>query len=317
MTGHSPPFAQILADQGFVILDGALATELERRGADLRDPLWSAKLLIESPELIQTVHADYLNAGADIISTASYQATLDGFMARGLTYSEAVNLLLLSVKLAVDARDEYWATAAIQQGRHRPLVAASIGPYGAYLANGSEYSGSYGLSVEELMDFHRPRVAVLAESDADILAFETIPCLDEARAIIQLLKEFPHCSAWLSFSCCDGYHTCHGESITQCALLAESSDQIVAVGINCTAPRFISSLIREASRRSTKPIVVYPNSGESWDAKACKWVTGSQAESIAASAEEWYGAGARLIGGCCRTTPDDIAQVRFALIGVH
>jgi len=238
-------------------------------------------------------------------------------MARGLTYAEAADLLALSVELAVDARDEYWSETGTQSGRPRPLVAASIGPYGAYLANGSEYSGNYGLSVEELMDFHRPRVAILAESDVDLLAFETIPCLDEARAIVQLLAEFPHCSAWLAFSCCDGHHTCHGESITQCASLAGSSAQIVSVGVNCTAPRFIESLVRDAHGATEKPIVVYPNSGESWDADARKWISGSAEVGIASGVYKWHAAGARLIGGCCRTTPDDIAQMRCALIGVH
>ncbi len=156
------PFERFLGDGGVVILDGALATELEQRGANLNDALWSARILLEDPDLIRQVHYDYLVAGADVITTASYQATFEGFARRGLDHEQAAELMRLSVRLALEARDAFWAEPANRAGRVRPLVAASVGPYGAYLADGSEYRGDYGLSVAELMDFHRPRMAVLA-----------------------------------------------------------------------------------------------------------------------------------------------------------
>ncbi len=302
-----------LDSQSFIVLDGALATELEGRGADLHDSLWSAKVLIESPEMIREVHLHYLRAGADIISTASYQATINGFMERGLTQLQAKALLRLSAQLALDARDEFWSDPQNRIGRERPLVAASLGPYGAYLADGSEYSGDYGLNEEELVEFHRPRLEIMASTDVDLFAFETVPCLQEGRAIVRLLDEYPQKPAWISYSCRDGEHVNHGELIADCAQLANTSDQVIAVGINCTAPRYIMPLVANACRATNKPIVVYPNSGESYDARRGCWVVATKEGSIASGASAWNAAGAKLIGGCCRTTPDDIRQIRDVL----
>lgn len=311
------PIENALAQQPYLVLDGALATELERRGADLHDDLWSAKLLIESPQMIHDVHMDYLRAGADVVSSASYQATIDGFMARGLTRADAIDLIRLSAQLAIDARDEFWAIPQNRVGRVKPLVAASLGPYGAYLADGSEYSGDYGLSDQDLVDFHRERVDTLIDMDIDLFAFETVPCQQEGRAIIQLLSDYPQACAWLSFSCRDGEYTNHGEPIADCARMADEPEQIVAVGVNCTPPRYIESLIQHARLRTDKPIVVYPNSGESYDAQQGCWVEGTEDGSIASGVAAWAAAGASLIGGCCRTTPDDIALIRQALISRH
>ena len=221
------PLAEILNKQGFVVLDGALATELERHGADLNDALWSAKILMEAPGLIRAVHADYLRAGADVITTASYQATLPGFLARGLSRENAIELLKLSVELAVDARDEFWAIDENRVGRIRPLVAASIGPYGAFLADGSEYKGMYNLTEDELIEFHRPRMEILAAADADLMAFETVPSIVEGRAILRLLAEFAGCRAWITFSCRDGHHVSSGELFADFVSLADRSEQIL------------------------------------------------------------------------------------------
>jgi len=171
------PIASILDLQPVLVIDGALATELERRGCDLKDSLWSAKILLEQPEKIKQVHYDYFKAGADCAITASYQATIPGFAKRGLTEAEAIDLMKKSVALAKEARDEFWTDEANRTDRAKPFVAASVGPYGAYLANGEEYVGNYGLTEQELMDFHRPRMKALVEAGTDILACETLPCL--------------------------------------------------------------------------------------------------------------------------------------------
>lgn len=309
------PLSVLQATQDTIILDGALATELERRGADLRDPLWSAKVLVEQPELIRQLHYDYLVAGADIITTASYQASFAGFARRGIDATAAADLLQRSVDLARAARDDFWANPANRRGRSRPLVAASVGPYGAFLADGSEYRGDYGLSAEELMAWHRPRLAVLAAAGADLLACETLPCLVEGQALARLLPEFPDVAAWLSFSCRDGDHLAHGEPFTAAAAVAERAPQIVAFGVNCTAPRYVESLLLEARAVTDKPLLCYPNSGESWDASARCWVEGSAGQTLAGGAERWRAAGARLIGGCCRTSPEDIRSLRALLLG--
>jgi homocysteine S-methyltransferase len=296
----------ILHEYPVMVLDGALATELEWRDCDLDDPLWSARVLIEQPELIKQVHAEYFAAGADCATTATYQASFEGFARRGLARSEAAALMRLAVRLATEARDVLWSDPANRQGRPRPLVAASIGSYGAYLADGSEYSGEYELSEQELMAFHRPRLAVLAESEADILACETIPSLLEARALAKLLTEFPGREAWMSFSARDGTHTSHGERIADCAAELNRYDQVVAIGVNCTAPRFVADLVAACREATEKPILAYPNSGEAYDPAGHCWTGPDEVDSLVELAQTWYARGARIIGGCCRTTPADI-----------
>ena len=306
-------FEPFFANQGVVILDGALATELEQRGAVLNDALWSARLLADDPGLIRQVHEDYLRAGADVITTASYQATFAGFARRGLGHDETAALMRHSVELALAARDHFWADPANRLGRQRPLVAASIGPYGAYLADGSEYRGDYGLSTAELKDFHHPRMAVLAASGADLLACETIPCAEEGEALVQLLAEFAPLPAWLSFSCRSGSEVADGGLFAEAAALANRSEQVLAVGVNCTAPRYVEDLLRAAAGVTAKPLLCYPNSGEAWDPLHNCWVGSSGVTDFRAPAVRWRAAGARLIGGCCRTTPDDIRALREGL----
>ncbi|MCC7118469.1 MAG: homocysteine S-methyltransferase [Anaerolineales bacterium] len=303
------PIERLLQNQSLIVLDGALATELEKRGCDLNDPLWSAKVLLEQPELIQQVHLDYFNAGADIAITASYQATVEGFAQRGLNKNQALELIKKSVRIAKDARDEYVQSGLKRINGWMPLVAGSVGPYGAYLADGSEYRGDYALSQQALMDFHRPRMSALIAAGADLLACETIPCLSEAQALLTLLGEFPEISAWFAFSAKDGQRICHGESIAECAHLLNSSPQVAAIGVNCTAPAHIPSLIGEIKKASAKPIVVYPNSGEVYDPNTNAWYGETSHTDFGLQAQVWLQSGATLLGGCCRTTPEHIREV--------
>jgi len=303
------PIDSILKDYSIIILDGALATELEGRGCDINDSLWSAKILVEHPDVIEQVHYDYFAAGADCAITSSYQATIDGFVKRGFSKNEAISLIKKSVEIAKKARDEFWKDEVNRKNRPYPLVAASVGPYGAYLADGSEYRGDYKLTEKELMDFHRPRVKALVEAGADILACETIPCLLEAKAIVKLLQEFPGVYCWISFSAKNNLEISNGELISDCAKSLDKYDQVAAIGINCTPPQYITSLISEIYKNSKKPIVVYPNSGEEYDADTKSWHGHSASGAYGRSAKEWYDKGARLIGGCCRTNPEDIRSI--------
>jgi homocysteine S-methyltransferase len=302
------PLDAFLVRQPILVLDGALATELERRGADLADPLWSAKYLVEQPELIRRVHWEYFNAGADVATTATYQATFEGFARRGLDTTAAATLMRSAVTLAMEARDDFWALPGHRTGRVRPLVAASVGPYGAFLADGSEYRGHYGLSERALKEFHRSRLEVLAQARADLLAFETIPCLSEAVALAELLTEFPSLHAWMSFSCQDDGRNCEGQPLSDCAAAMQPFAQIAAVGVNCSRPEHIAPALRMMGAHTDKPLLAYPNSGEQYDPVAKRWQ--GHAESFAGQSRAWYEAGARLIGGCCRTTPGDIATLR-------
>lgn len=311
----SNPIQRFLDRQGAVVLDGGLASELEARGCDLSDALWSARLLMDDPEQIRQVHLAYFQAGADCVITASYQASVAGFMARGLSEAEALAMLRLSAQLGLDARREFWSAAADQSGRLRPLVAASVGPYGAFLADGSEYSGNYDLDEEGLLSWHRQRWHILAESGVDLLACETLPSMAEARALRLLLKEAPEMPAWFSFSCRDGLHISDGTPIAACGELLAQEAQVVAIGINCTAPRFIPSLISQLRSVSEKPIVVYPNSGETYDVENKRWLGLSDAASFGDYSFQWHEQGAALIGGCCRTGPAHIQQIAERMRG--
>jgi homocysteine S-methyltransferase len=312
---HPDPFGPLLARDGVLVLDGGLATQLEAQGHDLSDRLWSARLLVEDPGAIVDAHLAYFRAGARVATTASYQATFEGFAGRGIDHDDAVALLRRSVELAGMARDRFRAERATA-GAPDPdplFVAASIGPYAAMLADGSEYRGRYGLTVDELVAFHRERLVVLAATGADALAVETIPELEEAMAIVRLLDETPAARAWVSFSCADGGHLRSGVPIEAAVEAVAGSPGVVAVGVNCTAPEHVEALIRRARSATTKPIIAYPNSGEGWDAAARRWTGSGTARVDPASARRWYDAGAVLIGGCCRVTPDQIALVAAGL----
>ncbi len=311
---RSNPLTPFLEAQGVVILDGGLATELEARGEELDDELWSAKVLRDNPGVVRQVHLDYLRAGADCVVSASYQATFEGFARQGLTGLETESLLRRSVSLALEARRTFWVENQ-DPGRLRPLVAASVGPYGAFLADGSEYTGGYALNRRELREFHRRRLEVLADSGADLLACETIPSIEEAQALCDLLEEGSGVPAWMTFSCRDGERISDGTPFAEAVAVAVACTRVIAVGINCTAPEVIGQLLASAGK-VTKPLVVYPNSGESWDGADKQWVqTESHADPVALCSG-WRALGVELLGGCCRTGPDDIRAMRARLISV-
>ena len=305
----APSLAQALA-AGPVVLDGGLSNQLEAQGADLRDTLWSARLLADDPARITTAHAAYYAAGAQVVITSSYQASFQGFATRGIDKAQAAQLLRRSVELAREAE----VAAAEREARdgaspRRRWVAASVGPYGAILADGSEYRGRYGLSIADLEAFHALRFETLAGAIPDVLALETIPDTDEARALMNLVRG-SGVPCWLSFSAV-GRKTRAGQPLTEAFALAADVDEVIAVGVNCCAPRDVRAAVEIASSVTGKPVVVYPNSGEAWDAKARAWREESTFD--AGLVRSWIDAGARLIGGCCRVGPDAIRQVSSAV----
>lgn len=297
----TPSLAEALAD-GTVVLDGGMSNQLASAGHDLSDELWSARLLAEDPEAVTAAHLAYFDAGADVAITASYQATFEGFARRGTGQDEAAALLALSVECA--------RTAVRRSRTSRPLwVAASVGPYGAMLADGSEYRGRYGLSVTELERFHRPRMEVLAAAAPDVLALETVPDADEAEALLRALRGLG-VPAWLSYSAA-GDRTRAGQPLEDAFALAARADEVIAVGVNCCTPEDADHAVALAARVTGKPVVVYPNSGEEWDAGARAW-TGSPTFT-ASRVTGWRESGARLIGGCCRVGPETISSVAGTL----
>jgi len=289
-----------------LILDGALASELESRGCDLTDALWSAKVLIENPELIYQVHYDYFKAGAQVATTASYQATPQGFARHGLNEAEALRLIARSVELARRARADYLAE---QPEAGALLVAGSVGPYGAFLADGSEYRGDYSLPQQEMIDFHRARVRTLIDAGADLLACETLPSFAETQALVHLLEEFPAMPAWFSFTLHDSEHLSDGTPLCEVVTLLESCPQVVALGINCISMEKVIAALAVLSSLTTIPLVVYPNAGGQYDASTKMWHSAAATCSLSDHLQAWQKVGAKLIGGCCRTTPADIAAI--------
>ena len=304
------PLAPFLDDQGFVVLDGGLATALEARGHALDARLWSARLLIDAPDAVRAVHRDYLEAGADCITTASYQASLAGFRSIGLSDAEFDDLLRRSVQLAIEARDAFWSREEVRRGRREPIVAASVGPYGAYLADGSEYDGRYGIGPEELYAFHRRRFEVLASTEADVVACETIPSGAEADVLLAILDEVPDTWAWFSFSCRDGRHLNDGTPFADAVRACSAHSRVAAVGVNCTAPDFIQELLEVGGGASDLPMIAYPNSGETYDARTKSWSGPGVAGDWIDGVDEWIRAGADVVGGCCRVGPDAIRELR-------
>ncbi len=298
---NNTKFESLLADNALVVIDGGLATQLEAQGCDLNNPLWSASIIESNPQAIVDAHRAYLDAGAEIIITASYQTT-------------AADLVARSVELAIQARDEYSRDNPRQE--RSPLIAGSAGPYGAVMGDGSEYTGDYDVGVEELRDFHRSRLGILDDSGADLIACETIPSFDEAKVLCELLEDVRH-PAWISFSCRDECRISDGTPIAEAAALFRNHPRVLAVGVNCTRPQFVAPLIgqlREAIPE--KAIVVYPNSGEDYDAGSKSWSGTVTALDWADAARQWVDAGAVIIGGCCRTGPEHIRAIREATCSI-
>lgn len=286
-----------------LLLDGGLSNELERQGCDLNQTLWTAKLLESNPEAIILAHLIYLESGAGCIITSSYQATLPGFIANGYNKNSAKGLILKSVQVAEEARKRF---LLINPNAAKPLIAASIGPYGAYLADGSEYRGDYIISDQELADFHEPRINLLNNSTADILACETIPNFQEAKVLSEILENVKK-PTWISFSCKDGKHISDGTPIEKCAAFFANHPTVFAIGVNCTSPQFISELIRSIKTKSgNKKIVVYPNSGAVYHPESKTWLGLSDLSSCETMAKEWMSLGADIIGGCCGIGPQQI-----------
>jgi homocysteine S-methyltransferase len=305
-------FEQALGDERVLILDGGFATQLETMGFDIDGKLWSAKLLDSNPQAVIDAHRAYLDVGADCIISASYQASRGGFMSMGKSADEADRLVASAVELALAARRDYLEANDAESAL--PLVAASIGPYGATQHDGSEYTGLYDISADDLRRFHEERLAILDQCGADVLAVETIPNIIEAQVLSGLLER-ANTPAWVSFACRDGKRISDGTTLADAVALFSNHARVLALGINCTPPEFVNTLIAEVKRVAPqKAIVVYPNSGEtyhsednSWSGKACDFDSDFDVAG-------WLAAGATLIGGCCRTGPDNIAAIRVRLM---
>lgn len=287
-----------------ILIDGGLSNVLEGLGCNLNNELWVANVLTTNPEAIVKTHLAYLEAGAHIISTSSYQATIPGFMKLGYSEKEAEALILRSVELAEKAIQEFLKTNSPE---NRPLIAGSIGPYGAFLADGSEYRGNYNITDAELRTFHQRRVELLDNSSCDLLAFETIPSFREATVINELTL---HCKtpSWISFSCKNENQINDSTLISKAASIFKNNKNIFAIGVNCTAPKYISTLITELKNSIVaKKILVYPNSGEIYDAESKTWSGTSDPLKFSEIGRQWIGLGAAIVGGCCRIGPDHIA----------
>lgn len=304
-------FKDYLENNSLLILHGALGTEMEALGYDISGKLWSAKYLLEKSEVIQELHETYVAAGADLITTSSYQATLPGLVEAGLTEKAAEQIIALTVRLAKAARDKVWGALDETEKAKRPypLISGDVGPYAAYLANGSEYSGDYGkITINELKDFHRPRIQILLDQGVDLLALETIPNRLETQALIELLaEEFPEAEAYMSFTVQIPDAISDGTSLAEMAKLVSQSNQILAVGINCSSPLLYNQAL-SFLENTGKALITYPNSGEIYDGDSQTWKPKDKdALTLVEHSKYWHAHfGVKILGGCCRTRPNDI-----------
>ena len=294
-----------------LLIDGGLSNVLENQGLNLNHKLWSAYILETNPEAIIKAHFTYLKSGSQCVTTSSYQASVKGYMDLGFDKTKAKKLILRSVELAEIAIKRYTTTT---ENEFQPLIAASIGPYGAYLADGSEYHGNYDVSDDLLKEFHLSRIKLLDSTNADFFACETIPSFQEAKVISEIIKH-TNKSAWISFSCKNEQHLNDGTKIDDCVKYFASHPKIFAIGVNCTAPKYISGLIKSIKTNSGgKKIIVYPNSGEAYNAESKTWLGLSDPNLFVDMSKEWIELGANIIGGCCRIGPDHIKSINDILI---
>lgn len=310
MTRYS--LTEIIDRQGYVVLDGSMGTGLAEKGFELNTALWTAGALVTAPELVRQVHLDYLKGGADCGITDSYQATVPGFMAQGYGRQEAEDYIALSVRLMRETGEQWWQEEGKAQGRPHPVTAGAAGPYGAYLADGSEYTGAYEISEEELRAFHRERMEILWKAGADILAIETIPSRREGEIMAQEAEKIG-AKAWVTFSCRNGERTNKGDLLGEAAAAVDKIRSVEAIGVNCTHPKYITQCIRQIREATGKPIIVYPNSGEEYDAKEKRWTGIRYGKTLGEYAPEWYREGARIIGGCCQTLSRQIRDIARSL----
>ncbi len=299
----------MLKQEKVLIMDGSMGTALENLGANLNNKLWTARVLADRPDLVKQVHLDYFRAGADMGITCSYQASIPGLLAAGFTEAQAEELIQRAITVFKEARQEWWDAEGQAQGRLWPLCLAAVGPYGAYLANGAEYKGHYGLTDEELRGFHKRRMELLWAAGPDVLLMETQPSLQEVLVETALAEELgaPY---WVTFSCQDGRRNCEGDLLSHCAeVLVKNHPHLQAIGVNCTKPEYIESLIGELKAVTELPIVVYPNSGEEYDPVTKTWRGTGGRKRFGSYAADYMRAGAAVVGGCCTTVAEHIEQV--------
>lgn len=289
-----------------LILDGGMSNVLQSLGCNLDHPLWSAHLIVKDPDMIVKAHLAYLNAGAKCITTSSYQATIKGFKRMGLTRSESKAMMLRSVELALKARRIFLKSKSRNETIY---LAASIGPYGAFLADGSEYTGEYDISDKKLMEFHSEKVEILEKTEVDFLAFETIPSLKEVRILNDIISDCKR-PCWISFSCKDDRFLNDGNSIIDAVNMVSSNTNLIALGINCTAPRYVLDIIKNILPfKNDKKLIIYPNSGEIYLPETKSWKGISDPLIFQKMASEWLNSGVDIIGGCCRIGPEHIKHL--------
>jgi homocysteine S-methyltransferase len=286
--------------EDILFIDGGLSTELEALGENLNDALWSARILLENPDAIYRTHKNYFDAGANVATTSTYQASLEGFQKRGLSVDQSKELIRLGIELADRARGDFLK----ENPGGKAFVAASIGPFGAFLADGSEYRGNYAARVQKIRNFHSSRIEIIQEvaDKFDFWAVETLPSLEEALIVADILGEDPH-PAWFSFTLSDQQHIAEGTSLAEVARVLDENVAVSAIGVNCCHPAWVESALETISQNTSKPLLAYPNGGGEYDPSSKTWVSPREMELDGIS---WIAAGAKLVGGCCQTSAESL-----------
>lgn len=292
-----------------LLIDGAMSTALEQLGADTNNPLWTASVLDKQPNLVKQVHQEYFKVGARLAITDTYQANVQAFVANGYSERQAHALIKRAVQLARDARDEYQQATGVYN-----YIAGAVGPYGAYLADGSEYTGDYQRSEAEFKEFHRPRLTDILSVGVDVIAIETQPRLDEVIAVLKLAKELaPTIPCYVSFSLKDHASLADGTPLAVAAATVDQYDNVFAIGANCIPLERVAPAVTVIRRATDKPIIAYPNSSAVYDPQTKTWAYPHGHRSLASYLPQWLSAGVTIVGGCCTTTPADIALLHEKL----
>lgn len=292
-----------------LVLDGAMADELQRQGIDLNSKLWTASALIDQEEKVYHAHLNYFKAGANIVITDTYQANLPAFEKAGYSQKQAEEFIKKAVRIAKQARDDYERQTEIHN-----YVAGTVGPYGAYLADGNEYRGDYELSPQEYLDFHLPRLRLILAEKPDLIALETQPKLTETQVLLDwLTQHVPEVPVYVSFTLKDKTTISDGTSLAHAAQVVDKYKQVVGIGINCVAPNLVTPALELLSKNTIKPLVVYPNQGASYNPEIKEWEEVKEHFDFSKLTKTWYEKGARLIGGCCTTGPKEVKQISTTL----
>ena len=285
------------------LLDGSMSFPMEQLGYNLKNKLWTGKALINNPDLIKDIHKGYIDAGADFISTSTYQISFDRLKNMGYQSEEIKKIFQKSVDIVKDAIEESKLKKEIK-------IVGSFGPYASYDPEASEYIGEYDSTDIEIKKFHLNNIRIIEETDLDIILYETIPCLREIKILSEALSHSTK-EIWISITCNEEMEFRDGSSFKDACEIISKIEKITTMGINCFSPLLVKKAIDLLKKYSNKKILIYPNSGEIYNPKERFWTGNNEFNN--SMIKNWLSLYPDIIGGCCRIGYDDIKKMRVEI----